>query len=285
MLKKITYSMFIAWLSCRQKFDYRYNRCIVPVENMTALSFGSGVHTGLETWFKTGDAKLAVEMTSRADLSDVDNAKAQALVDGYCYHYDTEAFTVIDIEHEFATPLTNPTTGRKSRTWELSGKIDGIIEQDGELFILEHKTTSKADGDYLDRIEIDMQLVFYALAVQETFGRPVAGALYDILEKPAIRLKTNETIEAFKARLHDDITHENYVRRLIRFAPGFLTQRHKMIWAVCREIAHGTVCPNTSECLKYGACPYLRLCRAFGNVDCCSDFYTTRAPHEELNHV
>lgn len=127
--RQITYSMFTAWLSCRQKFDYRYNRCIVPRENAVALSFGSAVHSGLETWFKTHDIDKAVEAANRIDLSDADQVKATELVRGYWEKYPHEDFTVVSIEQEFSTPLINPKTGAPSKTWELAGKVDGIIER------------------------------------------------------------------------------------------------------------------------------------------------------------
>lgn len=283
--RQITYSMFTAWLSCRQKFDYRYNQCIVPRENAVALAFGSAVHAGLETWFKSHDIDKAVEMADRSDLSDTDRVKATELVRGYWEKYPRESFTVIDIEREFSTPLINPKTGCPSKTWELAGKVDGIIEQNGELYILEHKTTSKADDDYFNRVEIDMQLAFYAIAIQQVLERPVVGALYDVIEKPAIRLKTNEDIDSFRLRVRDDIDGDNYVRRFIRFADGFLTMRQSLLWAMCREIRHGAICPNTSACLQFSTCPYLPLCRAFGDLQSVPEFYTKRPPHEELSHV
>lgn len=284
-MKKITYSMFTSWLSCRQKFDFRYNRNIVPKENATALSFGSAVHEGLEAWFRTGDAELAVELARRDDLSEFENAKAKALVKAYCEHYQNDVFKVVAVEYEFATPLTNPKTRRKSKTWELSGKIDGVVEKDGELFILEHKTASNANCDYIDRIDIDLQIAFYAIAIQELFGERVAGAIYDIIQKPLIRLKTGEEIEAFKTRLEEGVTEENFIRHEVRFNQDFLSQRHEMIWNICKEMIHGTICPNTTECLKYSACPYLQLCRHGGNLEACSELYTSRAPHEELSNA
>lgn len=283
--RQITYSMFTAWLSCRQKFDYRYNRCIVPRENAVALSFGSAVHSGLETWFKTHDIDKAVEAANRIDLSDADQVKATELVRGYWEKYPHEDFTVVSIEQEFSTPLINPKTGAPSKTWELAGKVDGIIERKGELWILEHKTASNANDDYLNRIEIDMQIAFYAIAMQQVMERPIVGALYDVLEKPAIRLKTNEDIDAFRLRVRDDIDADNYVRRYVRFADGFLTLRQTLIWAMCREIRHGAICPNTSACLQYSTCPYLPLCRACGDLQSVPEFYTTRQPYEELSHV
>ena len=83
--------------------------------------------------------------------------------------------------------------------------MNGIIEQNGKLYILEHKTTSKADDDYFNHVEIDMQLTFYAIAIQKVHERPVVGALSDVIEKSAIRLNTNEDINGFRLRVRDAI--------------------------------------------------------------------------------
>ena len=51
-LRTITHSMAQCFQECRQKWDYRYNRQIVPKKPIRSLDLGSAVHAGLEFWFK-----------------------------------------------------------------------------------------------------------------------------------------------------------------------------------------------------------------------------------------
>ena len=175
----LTNSMAGCFLSCRQKFDYRFNRQIVPVEdNVTALSFGSAVHAALERWFRYGikdDAILVAESFPGLELEN--QLKASVLVEKYIEHWgDKEPFEVVDVEKEFNVPLRNPANGHKSRTWTLCGKADGIVELDGDLYILEHKTTSCLDDAYIQRIGIDRQIAVYANAFKSVYVRGISSS-------------------------------------------------------------------------------------------------------------
>lgn len=317
--KLLTYSMMNSFLACRTMFNYRYVKNLVPVEKLDALNFGSAVHSGLEFWFKYHNAKGAINaLESRAEESGmdaVDTAKASVLLEKYIAHWNDDPFDVEEVEYEFSTPLINPNTNRTSHTFMLSGKVDGLVRMDGELFILEHKTAAAIDDAYIGRILIDSQIAIYANAISQVLHEPVKGAIYDILVKPKIRYKEPETEEAFEARkaellaksktgkttakrqegesideykdrLREDITSENFRREIVIFSSDDLTEHLNEVWHIGKELLHPVIFRNTGNCMKYGrACPYLPLCREHGCIDKCSGLYEEKAPHEELSIV
>lgn len=288
----------------------------MPVDdNVVALSFGSAVHAALERWFRYGikdDAILVAE--SFPDLELENKLKASVLVEKYIEHWgEKEPFDVVDVEKEFNVPLRNPANGHKSRTWTLCGKADGIVELDGDLYILEHKTTSCLDDAYIKRIGIDRQIAVYANAIKSVYERPVVGAIYDILQKPSIRIKKGETEEefqarrsaliaksktgtssakrqepeseeAFKQRLRDTIDGSYFRREIIKFTPDDIKMHMSEMWAISKEMRSGVCYRNTGECNALGRrCPYLELCVARGDMDKCDGLYTIKRANEELS--
>lgn len=312
----LTNSMAGCFLSCRQKFDYRYNKEIVPVDdNVVALSFGSAVHAALERWFNYGvkeDAELVAE--SFPDLEVENKLKAAVLVERYIEHWgENEPFKVVDVEKEFNVPLKNPATNRKSQAWTLCGKADGVVELDGSLYILEHKTTSCLDDAYIKRIGIDRQIAVYADAIERVYNRHVEGAIYDILQKPMIKMKKGETEEEFQARrsvliaksktgtssakrqepeseeqfkdrLRQTITGDYFRREVVRFKPEDIKMHMAEMWAISKDMKSGVLYRNTGECNALGRkCPYLELCAAHGDMCACEGLYTNKRANVELS--
>ena len=89
----------------------------------------------------------------------------------------------------------------------MAGKIDGLgVLHDGRLALVEHKTTSSdvsPDSNYWIRLRANPQVMQYILAAR-ALGWDVSVVLYDVTRKPSIRVKQNETPEAFAQRLAED---------------------------------------------------------------------------------
>lgn len=303
----VTHTSMHCFMGCRQKYDYRYNKGIVPVGRADSLALGSAVHAGLEMWFKTGLADAAVDAAGAGDeLTDEMRIKAQVLVRKYIEVYAVEPFSVIDIEHTFEEVPRHPTRRNRSKRVVFTGKVDGIIEKDGELWILEHKTASVADDTYFDAKDFDDQIALYAICISQELKRPVVGALYDVILKPRISMKEGEsdeeyearvlasktgkvkrkvaeTIEEFEKRVSDAVSEFNFSRRWIRFDQIDILRKKAAFWAASHDMVNGDIYQNTCACLGgYGACEYLPLCKVRGDVSLCGDAFTTRVVHDEL---
>ncbi len=96
---------------------------------------------------------------------------------------------VLAVEREFRAPLVNPETNAPSRTFDLGGKLDVVVEHQGLTKLIEHKTTSEdiaAGSDYWKRLTIDPQISTY-FAGGKASGYDIAECIYDVLGKPGLR--------------------------------------------------------------------------------------------------
>lgn len=310
----LTYSALRSFQTCRCAYDYRFNRSIVPTDTARPLYFGTAVHAALEQWFKTGDRDAAQTAIMEQGLPLEDYLKASVLFDSYADHWRNEPFDIVSVEHEFSLPLRNPSTGRKSRLFELRGKVDAIVrdKSTGRLFILEHKTTSGISAEYIDRIMLDQQIAIYADAISRVLNEPVFGAIYDILQKPLLKMRQGETDEEFEARRADllaksktgkttskkkeaetaaefrerlraAITPDFFRREFVEFDAEKLSKSMAELWAIASDMKKAVYYQNTASCAQFGrACPYLSLCRSGGRIEDCGGLYETKRAHCEL---
>lgn len=314
-LKTLTHSSVACFQECRVKWDYRYNKEIVPNEPQTALDFGTAIHTGLEFWFKYSIDKGAVEagvsQGAELGLSSEDLCKVQAMLERYTEIYKEEKFEVVEVEAVFNVKLRNPRTLHYSKKYQYAGKIDGLVKIENAYYILEHKTTSSITDKYIDAIDLKAQIALYAMAM-EAEGYPIRGAIYDILEKPGIRMATGETEEefearkaaliaksktgkttaqrkeaetpeAFLARCREKLTADSF--RRVTVTLDFDRKREALdnLWRTARDISKAEIYPTTGACVAFGkVCPYLNLCRAKGNLEQCADEYRHAKANGEL---
>lgn len=314
-LQIITHSAAECFQECRVKWDYRYNREIVPTEPQPALDFGTAIHAGLEFWFKYGTAAGAVEagVSRGAELgmATADLCKVQVLLERYTEIYKEEPFEVVEVEKTFRTVLVNPRTMCQSRTYAYMGKVDALVKKADGFYILEHKTTSEIKDSYLEALELRQQTTLYAWAM-EAEGYPVRGVIYDIIEKPGIKMAAGETEEefearraallaksktgkttaqrreaetpdAFMARLREKVTAASF--RRVTLDMDIMRTREAMnnLWRTAKDMMHAEVYPNTGACASFGkVCPYLELCRKHGNTAECGEMYRKGKAHCEL---
>lgn len=162
-----TYSFWNAFRNCRKACEWRYVRELVPIGRDQALSFGTLIHTCLEMWHNGRgleavldfiDASLPNRAQDEPERSDWHLARA--MMTGYAARYSSEDFDVVALEKTFDGVITNPATDAPSRSFTIAGKVDGIVRTraTGEHYLLEHKTASQVDGDYLEKLWTDLQI-------------------------------------------------------------------------------------------------------------------------------
>ena len=199
-LQLLTNSRRNSFSACHRKHYFEYELAARPVSSAESLRFGTLIHAGLEAWllalWQGPDAALRAGLAAilaNAPQAEADahvQAVAQAMIEGYHARWIAEDMEVLAVEQHYNIPLVNPDTQGVSRTWQLSGKIDGIVRTaDGKVRILEHKTTSDqldADSRYWTKLAIDGQVSGYYMG-SKALGYEVEGCVYDVLRKPALR--------------------------------------------------------------------------------------------------
>ncbi len=322
----LTYSAARKFQVCHKAYHNRYLENLVPLEQDDALFLGSIIHECLEVWYKkkaTG-AEInrlideAYSLRDSAERQKRDWHLARAMMKGYCSHYDQEQFEVIETELDFRVPIINPRTGRPSQSFELMGKVDGLVRLGGEYFILEHKTAALITGDYIEKLPMDFQVNLYAIALGRERQIPIAGVIYNVIQKSKIRQRQGETEDQFELRRQDLIrksktgktsakrqipeSDETFQKRLesVYEAPGMyaretlylskadMDRTEQELWEITQEILSSRRrkhwSQNTDSCFRYYApCMYFPLCRAHDNPNIKENLYTKRPPHSELS--
>lgn len=314
----ITQSRLRTLRSCAYKHHLMYERGFRPVRTAETLATGTLLHVGLEAWWLAVQAKKPQEHWLRDALLAVGaragtDAEApfrlvnvEEMLTGYHHAHRDHALRVevIGVELGFTAPLLNPDKGLEEVAGHpIAGKIDVLIrDEDGDVVIVEHKTTSFSiddDGEgYWQKLAIDPQVSFYFIGA-ETLGHVAEGCLYDVVRKvgieraratPMEKRKYTKATKSEPSRLYAgqrevDETPEEYrarVREIIQQNPDRHFRRREIprtdddivrfLRDVCIQVetldryAAAHVAPkNPDACIMFGKCAFWEHCAY--NVD------------------
>lgn len=336
-----TYSMWSTFRMCRRHAYWRYIRAIIPRAAVAEpLYFGKLIHACLEVWHKqVATTLLSPEERLNTAYQTIDQAipnhpfgsrehfnwhLARAIMRGYAAQYPIEAWRVLAIEHEFTAPITNPSTGASSRSFYMGGKIDGLVAQvvsglgDSEHnFILEHKTASTIDANYLDRLWTDFQSALYALEIERTLNIKVTGVVYNIITKAKLQQAQGETEAEYHEKLaaacaKNKSGKSSLKRQLaetdVEFAARLdawyaepqrfhreqlILGREQMrlieeeVWELTQQFLdcrrRDVWYQNPQACFVPGRpCPYYPICSSNDNPNVIDNLFEPKEPHEEL---
>jgi len=173
-------SMLSTFKSCPAKCCYKYELGLVPYgvkRKKNDLEFGSLVHNGIERYHLSGDdLGAALEFMENEDIPETrrkNKTTAQALVKKYAA---TNEVKMIEVEKLFQYPIGD-------HTW--MGQFDGIGEWNGELWVIEHKTTNP---EYL-QFKPNDQFIAYYIGANILYGNEVKGVLIDNLNCDKLDVK------------------------------------------------------------------------------------------------
>ena len=326
----LTYSALNTFRNCPRKYKNRYVDNLRPRERPEALSFGSVVHTAIELWYRSQD----IDSRLREVLAYIDDAfenrvvdtnlmvqwqLATAMIRGYTERYTTEDFEVIEVEKEFLGEIRNPDTGRQSQTFRIAGKVDGIVRCHDGLYLLEHKTASNVDANYLDKLWTDTQIALYCYYLRE-LGYPIVGVIYNVLLKCRLKQGKGETQDEYEAR-KAELAAKNksgkstakrqmpepddeyqarltewysrpdaFHREFIYLSEDRLAMLQDEVWEITQQYLNarrrGKWLLNTSNCFSYQRpCEYLAYCQSGFNPNVADNLYEITPPHEELTRI
>lgn len=270
-MELLTHSRQRVFRECQRKHSYMYTLGVRPVAVPHALRFGSLIHAGLEAWAKGGKDLDAAIAAVQVEAEPFDLARAEALLAGYHARWLDETFQYVAIEAAFEAPLVNPETGHPSRLWKLAGKIDAVIMDGGRLRIMEHKTSSEdlsPGSSYWQRLRMDGQVSVYFDGAR-ALGYEVEDCLYDVIGKPLLRPKVNETPVEFRTRLCEAIIAEParyYGRAPVVRLEKELDEARWDTWrtaAAMRESERTGHAPrNPDACVRFRGqvCQYFSVC-------------------------
>jgi hypothetical protein len=330
MKQILTFSAAKKFQSCHKAYYNRYKKNLVPLEKDEILFLGSAIHNALELWYnrKPDDQSIYYQIHNLINeaypLRDSDERQkrdwhlAKAMMGGYLNHYPAEDFDVIDTELEFRIPITNPATKRASRSFEFMGKVDALVKLDDLYFIMEHKTASLITGDYIEILPMDFQINLYAMALSKYKNIPIAGVIYNVIQKSKIKQKQGETLEQFEIRKNELIRKSKtgktsakrqmpesdedfqyrlksvyqdpkmFHREILYISNEDIRRTQHQLWEITQEILNthrrGVWSQNTDTCFRYHRpCMYFPLCRAHDTPNVKDNLFKESPPHSELS--
>lgn len=123
------------------------------------------------------------------DPSNLIAAKVRGLMAGYDARWRNAGYVPLSVEIFRSSPLFNPDTGKKSRSFDVAGKLDVIAEYGGRRVLIDHKTTTQdiqdPNASYWSQLRVDSQVSHYLL-LQWLNGERCENAVWDVIRKPGI---------------------------------------------------------------------------------------------------
>lgn len=247
--------------TCPRKFFYRILNHWVPPRKSAALGFGAVIHEGLATWYRTHDSSAAIDAIHSAwpenhpseDYRSL--TKALHVMAEYIRAYPEENFSILGfpsspmVEIPFCLPLTYADGTQvytdQGTDIEYGGIFDGLIEFSGEVYALEHKSTSQLGDYYFDQFKPNNQVTGYVWGGAKLSGHRVTGALINaigIYKASATKFRRQVT-----TRSESEIAEwvEN-VRSVASEIEWHLTRDHYPM--------------RTVSCTMYGRCEFHDVC-------------------------
>lgn len=206
--ESISHTRKVAFRRCKRMHHLIYDRGIRPAKTAIQLTIGTLFHLWSEAWLLTvgTDGPMWVSPTALAiddqwlddpwspmergfaqlDTSDpYEAARLRAMVLAYHLRWRGQNWHVIAVEAEFIAPISTlpnlPNFG-----YQRSGKIDAIVEDDMQIWAVEHKTNLgplDPDDSYWIRLRSDAQCSDYHIG-STSLGYEISGIIYDVVCKP-----------------------------------------------------------------------------------------------------
>ena len=276
-------SGFSMWQQCCTKGFINTGLRRVSARGQTPLLFGGAVHEGLAARLAGASDREAIDIAlATATKSGLDdhldekrNRRTLAdLLGSYFIHCDCtgdwirpvliDGVAVVEKGFEFElsklelTGLKYLPNGFYSLNWK--GKLDVFERYQGDLWILDHKTTSIMGEKFIDDKLRSSQMLGYAWAgsfFASAFGETIQGVRINALATRSKGFEFKQFPIPYTPQAVLDWRDETIVAltQFLRWLDGIL--------ASCGETPYIEFTPNRDACVtKYGRCAYFDACNS-----------------------
>jgi hypothetical protein len=292
----LSHSSLNTLLACRQRFFYDKVERLELIEGPRALGLGRAFQKAIELQDPDAGAQALIDAAPGfRDQDAEDKLRIEAATVRAASRLYLDRWPLGDTrevrEYEYRVRLRNPWTGHYSRTFDLLGYADGVIDQGGYLELVENKFVGQMDQLTIRKLNLDRQIALACYGLWRATGKPVRRVHYRLTRKPSIKprketkSKPAETADEYIARLEADYSDPerrdfySHEELLFRSDDDLLrVEQEVWIWAdVLRQARRrGAWDRDTSRCADWGGCSYLPLC--LGDPDARS-LYRVRPEH------
>lgn len=243
------------YMRCPKEYDYSMRQHMrrggAP---SPALAYGSVWHIIMETHYLTNGDAMAVRQAALDAWEPHGIADDHRTLERALAEYDNYVERWGSPEQEHGQTLGAPEEPlvelSVNATWEgalhpYAGKLDRIIEESGQIYIEDHKTTSQMGPQYFKQFELDNQMMGYTVLGTLLTGVRVAGVRINghAVYKRESKFQ-REFIPFSPDRLED--WKENYNRWIERIQASYANNDFPRNFKACSR--------------KYGSCPYTTVC-------------------------
>jgi len=264
-MRKVSFSELNTFWMCPRKHELEYKKQIKPKVEDIKLFEGRLMHALLKEIYKPErsiseildeEYKRYFSLLKREDKKqefDEKFARIRACFDIYLAEVassDVEKYDVLEVESDIEVEIDD---------FILEGKIDAIFKekQKGTLYIVEHKYRSDISDEL---VFLDFQISIYTMALIGEF-KTILPTLYNVIKKPAFRLKQGEDLTEFELRVKEALKErkdEFFIRRIYSRSKRQLEVSLRQIRDTLKVI-NSVNYRNVGEHCLY-MCPYKEIC-------------------------
>lgn len=307
-MEEYTQSEMSTWDECPQKWFWYYYRRLTPRGDWAwPLAVGTIWHKLMEAYYNDLSTDSILHDRCFHDMADEDVLIDKAF-DSQAVHWIKviealyEAYQSIYHELGDEPEMVETVLKVKNKEYNIiqSGMIDLVVKNpEGRRILRDFKTAARFDDRYDQGWKIKFQFLWYVYLASED-GIQIDEYSVRMVKKPALRLKTNETQQAFTLRCVQDIKQnpDEYFQDIppVQITPELMenfyryTVKPKLerIKEVTKSLDKGKyhfagLNRNTNACFNYGKpCPFLKLCE---NGDEISNYNVREHKHRELEEA
>jgi len=279
--------------TCDRYLEYKALHRRIESGEKAALNFGSAIHLALEHRYRkygteflpdTYYAEVAKILTSFFDehpvpADDFRNLNwADTVIRKHNEKYEIEEFALLGdpdtnkpmVELSFSVPLF---------TWKgrlddkdvvipiiYTGRIDLPVVLDGQLYVMDHKTTSMLGAQFFERMKMSSQPKGYCWAMQKATGKQVAGYVVNAIrtKQPPLYVTEGRTSSKGKNQSPETWWNESLQRERYHLQPNELEEWEQNTIALVNQFFKnyqaGYFPMKTTQCTNFGRCPYYDVC-------------------------
>ncbi len=246
------YTSLSTFLRCRKRYYWRMVRDIVSKAPQTAPEFGKAIHKALDVWHRLHDPVQTIAAFNTNFVENPQDEKrtlrvGEKLLTLYMEKYAHEGFTILATELPFSISI-------KDKGFNLIGRIDKIINWDGAIYVLDHKTTSRLGYEFFYKIKPNMQFDGYIWAARQLGYPTCSGIVLDALLvakgllTPAQLAKLTPLGRDVSTRTDKEL--DDYIKKICLIVEDIRACYASGVWY-----------ENTESCCDFISCPYRVICK------------------------
>lgn len=190
----LSYSTLMSFVRCPRK--YFYSKCgVTSPGEPTALQYGTAMHMAVDIAITEGLEPAMAAFARLWDDSLKDDKRSLARARSQLQHFihthsgDRAIYKplrppsqTIELDSE-TSPFEIPFVIDIGLPIPLAGRLDGwgVHRDTGKFWAREFKTTSRLTGSLLDSLELNPQILSYALIARTVTGRAIEGVMFEAM--------------------------------------------------------------------------------------------------------